>query len=202
MKTFIFVSSVISVAKTMNDAQRTKLSKFLALVLRHHPHDYGLALDPEGFVPLDALLAAINRTPGWGWVRAADVEEVIARQEKRRYEIVHADIRAIYGHSLAAEVCYPQVMPPDVLFHGTARRFVDAILREGLRPMARQYVHMTDDPALARITGMRRDQQPVILRIDATGAHAANVVFFQADHGVFLARHIPPEFICSFTILD
>ena len=179
----------------MNDTQRTKLSKFLALLLRHRPDGHGLTLDPEGFVSLDALLVAINRTPGWSWVQVSDIEEVIARQEKRRYEIVDGDIRAIYGHSVRAKITYPKVTPPDVLFHGTARRFIEAILREGLRPMARQYVHMTDDPALARITGLRRDQQPTILRIDAVGAHAAGVGFFQADNSVFLARHIPPEFI-------
>ncbi|HEU5011191.1 MAG TPA: RNA 2'-phosphotransferase [Roseiflexaceae bacterium] len=179
----------------MNDAQRIKLSRFLALLLRHRAHEHGLALDPEGFVPLDELLAAINRAQGWDWVRAADIEEVIARQVRRRYEIVDGDIRAIYGHSLEVEVRYPQVTPPAVLFHGTARRFVEAILREGLRPMGRQYVHLTDDPALAQVIGLRRDDQPAILHIDAAGVQAAGIGFFQADNGVFLARHIPPEFI-------
>jgi len=29
----------------------------MSLVLRHRPRDFGLALDEEGFVPLDALVA-------------------------------------------------------------------------------------------------------------------------------------------------
>jgi putative RNA 2'-phosphotransferase len=179
----------------MNDSQRVALSKLLALLLRHRAVEHGLALDPEGFVPLDQLLAAISRKGGWGWVRAEHVEDVIAQQEKRRYEIVDGDIRAIYGHSLATAISYPVVAPPDVLLHGTARRFVDAILREGLRPMNRQYVHLTDDPALAQLTGRRRDPQPAIIRIDAARAHAGGVAFFRADNGVFLARAVPAEYI-------
>ncbi len=179
----------------MDDKQRVELSKLLALLLRHRAGEHGLALDPEGYVPLDDVLAAIARRRGWGWVRAEHVGEVIARQEKRRYEIVEGDIRAIYGHSVATAISYPAVVPPNALLHGTARRFVEAILREGLRPMGRQYVHLTDDPALARLTGRRRDPDPAILRIDAARAHAAGVVFYQADNGVFLAKAVPPEYI-------
>jgi putative RNA 2'-phosphotransferase len=179
----------------MNEAERTKLSKFLALVLRHRAGDYGLALDPEGFVPLDQLLATLNGQRGWAWVRAEHIDEVIATQAKRRYEIVDGDIRAIYGHTLDAAISYPQVAPPPMLLHGTARRFVESIRREGLHPMRRQYVHMTDDPALAQLTGRRRDPQPAIVRVDAARAHAEGVAFFQADNGVFLAREVAPEYI-------
>jgi putative RNA 2'-phosphotransferase len=181
----------------MNDKQRVDLSKLLALLLRHRAAEHGLALDPEGFVPLDDVLAAIARRPGWAWVRAEHVAEVIARQEKRRYEIVEGDIRAIYGHSVDTAITYPAVEPPETLLHGTARRFVETILREGLRPMSRQYVHLTDDPALARLTGCRRDADPAILRIEAARAHAAGVVFYQADNGVFLAKVVPAAYIIA-----
>lgn len=61
--------------------------------------------------------------------------------------------------------------------------------------MRRQYVHLTDDPALAALTGRRRDPQPLILQINAAAAHAAGVAFFRADNGVILARAVPPEFL-------
>ena len=181
----------------MNEAERTKLSKFLALLLRHRAGDYGLVLDPEGFVPLDQLLMAINRERGWAWVRVEHIAEIIATQAKRRYEIIDGDIRAIYGHTLDAAISYPPVVPPDVLLHGTARRFLEAIRREGLRPMKRQYVHLTDDLALALLTGRRRDPQPAIMRIDAARAHVEGVVFFQADNGVFLAKTVPAQYIAE-----
>jgi putative RNA 2'-phosphotransferase len=179
----------------MNENQRTSLSKLMALILRHRAGDFGLTLDPEGFVPVNELLGAVNRERQWAWVGREHLEEIIATQQKRRYEIVDDDIRAIYGHSLDAAVSYPQVAPPDLLLHGTARRFVDAILREGLRPMKRQYVHLTDDPALAALTGRRRDSQPAILRIDAARAAAAGIAFYRADNGVFLVKAVPAEYV-------
>jgi putative RNA 2'-phosphotransferase len=180
---------------SMDDKRRVELSKLLALLLRHRAAEHGLALDPEGFVPLADVVAAINGRPGWDWVRPEHIAEVITQQEKRRYEIVEDDIRAIYGHSVSTAISYPAVEPPEHLLHGTARRFVETILREGLRPMSRQYVHLTDDPALARLTGRRRDSAPAILRIDAARAHADDVAFYRADNGVFLAKEVPPQYI-------
>lgn len=124
----------------LSDKQRTSLSKLLALVLRHQAHQFGLTLDPEGFVPLDELLAALNRERGWEWLRAEHIEDVIANQEKRRYEIVAGDIRAIYGHSLEAAVNYPQITPPDVLLHG---RRAALLTRSAVRACARCAVSMS-----------------------------------------------------------
>jgi putative RNA 2'-phosphotransferase len=181
----------------MNEQQQTRLSKFLALMLRHRADEFGLRLDPEGFVSLDELLGAINRERGWEWVREDDIKGIIATQQKRRYEIVDGDIRAIYGHTLEAAISYPLVVPPPVLLHGTARRFVALIQRDGLYPMKRQYVHLTDDLALAQLTGKRRDSQPAIIRIDAAQAYADGVVFYRADQGVFLTKHIPAKYLVS-----
>ena len=36
-------------------------------------------------------------------------------------------------------------MPPDVLYHGTARRFLESINENGLLPQSRQYVHLSQD---------------------------------------------------------
>jgi len=61
--------------------------------------------------------------------------------------------------------------------------------------MNRQYVHLTDDPALARLTGLRRDARPAILWIDAARAYAAGIAFYRADNGVLLTKAVPPEYI-------
>lgn len=183
----------------MNEQQRTDLSRLLALLLRHRGSEHGLVLDAEGFVGVEDLLAVIQRRRGWAWVRREHLDDIIATQQKRRYEIVGDAIRAIYGHSVSAAVAYPVVTPPAVLFHGTPRRSVAAILREGLKPMGRQYVHMTDQEALARLTGQRRDAAPAILLIAADRAHASGVVFFLADDGVFLAKHIPAAYVSEQT---
>ncbi|MGH2375834.1 MAG: RNA 2'-phosphotransferase, partial [bacterium] len=56
--------------------RRVRLSRLLALVLRHRPEEVGLTLDAGGFAPLEALAQALAAQPGWAAVTAADVVAV------------------------------------------------------------------------------------------------------------------------------
>ena len=84
--------------------------------------------------------------------------------------------------------------PPDVLWHGTVERHVEAILRDGLRPGRRQHVHLSPDPDTAARVGARRGRA-VVLHVDARGAADAGVVFLRSGNGVWLADHVPPAHV-------
>jgi putative RNA 2'-phosphotransferase len=176
----------------------TRLSKFLALVLRHRAPDFGLAPDGEGFVPLSALLAVVRRTPELH----ADLPEILRLVEEgrpKRFEVRGELIRASYGHSLATEapVAYPPATPPPLLYHGTNARALAAIRRHGLRPMRRQYVHLSTSVERAGTVGGRRTRQPVVLVVRAQAAHAAGITFHSPEPQHYLAAAIPPEFVTS-----
>ena len=175
-------------------ARLVQLSKFLSLMLRHEPAKFGLVLDPEGFVPLADAMLAINRQ--FPQATSADVVAVVGTIEpdKQRFTIVEGDIRANYGHSLAERVAQAAMQPPQVLIHGTNERAVGTILRDGLRPMKRQYVHMTPDAALAELVGARRGK-PVLISVDAHAAHLAGVVFYRANDSFWLADAIPASYL-------
>jgi putative RNA 2'-phosphotransferase len=157
-----------------------------------------LSLDQEGWLPLKELLASIKRRPGWEWVQPADIRQVVETSDKQRFEFKGELIRARYGHSLAARPSYQVVEPPPILYHGTPRRNLPAIRRHGLKPMNRQYVHLSARPEMAHQVGRRRDVQPVILTIQAAAAHAAGVAFGTPSGNqdeVYLVEALPPEFI-------
>ena len=120
---------------------------------------------------------------------------MIARSVKRRYEIEGTSIRALYGHSVPAKIEKVRATPPPVLFHGTAATTADRILREGLRPMRRQYVHLSIEVDTARQVGRRKGPQPVILQVAAGLAAAAGVAFYRGNEMVWLADGVPPGFI-------
>lgn len=170
----------------------------MSVALRHNPAAFNLTLDEAGWVNFDALVAAIAARPKWHWVRAEHVRHVVETSDKQRFEIDGALIRARYGHSRAARPRYQPVQPPEVLYHGTPRRNLAAIQRDGLQAMSRQYVHLSATPDMARQVGRRRDTSPLILRIRAAQAHNAGIQFGtpsgQADD-VYLVAAIPPEFI-------
>jgi putative RNA 2'-phosphotransferase len=182
----------------MADSRHLKLSKFLALILRHQPERFGLALDEEGWAALSEVMEILHGLPNFRWATRADVMAVVeggAGDEKRRFEVEGNRIRARYGHSMAQPIRYEPCVPPSLLYHGTAPDALEAIRREGLKPMERQYVHLSPDRETALRVGVRHTGEPVVLIVRAAEAHAAGAQFYQADEQVYLARHIPLEFI-------
>jgi putative RNA 2'-phosphotransferase len=170
------------------------LSKLMSLILRHEPEKFGLILDAEGFAPLQDLLEAVRRErPG---TTEADVRAVVATVEpqKQRYSIVDLDIRANYGHSLDGKIRHAPSVPPDILYHGTSEKAVAAILASGLRPMARQYVHLTEDRALALKVGGRHGK-PRLIQVDAPRAHREGIVFYKANRSFWLADAVPATYL-------
>ncbi len=80
-----------------------RLSKFLALILRHQPERFGLALDEEGWASLSEVMEILHGLPNFRWATRADVMEIVEQgsgDEKRRFEVAGDRIRARYGHSL------------------------------------------------------------------------------------------------------
>ena len=84
------------------ERHNVNLSKALSWLLRHNMLNQGLKPTPEGYVDLSAVLS-LPRFKGY---TAADVEEVVELNDKKRFAIrVHPDtgnkqIRANQGHSI------------------------------------------------------------------------------------------------------
>jgi putative RNA 2'-phosphotransferase len=172
------------------------LSKQLSWILRHEAERLDLAIDPEGYVRLGAVVDVIRRDHPQ--VTEADVRSVVeeVEQRKQRFSIAGEWIRANYGHSLAMRIAQEASAPPDDLFHGTTVTALETILLEGLRPMQRQYVHLTPDAELARSVGGRHGRS-CLVRVDARQAHAAGLVFYRANRSFWLAEHVPAAFLSS-----
>jgi putative RNA 2'-phosphotransferase len=174
----------------------TRLSKTISHALRHDPDAYGLTLDGEGWVPVEALLAALRRKRReWAEVSEEELRALMAAATKQRYELQDSRIRARYGHSVADKIAKAPTEPPPLLFHGTSPKSAHRILSEGLKPMNRQYVHLSADEETATIVGRRKAPTPVILRIRAAEAFAAGVGFYQEADTIWLADAVPPSFI-------
>ncbi len=172
----------------------TRLSKQLSYWLRHRPDDAGLTLDGEGWAEVRAVLAAFAGADLA--VDRAELERVVGENDKQRFEFSPdgLSIRARQGHSVEVEAAWEEREPPAVLYHGTVAKVLDAILAEGLRPMARHHVHLSGDVETARKVGMRRGK-PVILEIAARECRAAGHVFHLSANGVWLVDAVPPQFL-------
>jgi putative RNA 2'-phosphotransferase len=173
-----------------------QLSKTMAYALRHQPGQFGLTLDEEGWVLVDDLVAALRRhRHDWQDVGPEDFAQVIAQSDKKRYEMRDGKIRAYYGHSTPQKVAQDVSAPPAILFHGTTPRAARSIHVEGLKPMKRQYVHLSADLETAWQVALRRTPSPVILQVSALEAYQEGIKFYLGNDSVWLAEPIPPRFI-------
>lgn len=171
-----------------------RVSKHMALLLRHAPERAGLVLDPEGYVHLEDLASALRRE-----IASVDVETIRAvvdrvEPRKQRFTIVDDCVRANYGHSTADRIEHVAAVPPDVLFHGTSVSAMEGIMVNGLQPMRRQYVHLTPDAQLAISVGTRHGK-PRLVSVDARAAHLAGVQFYKANFAFWLAASVPHQFL-------
>ena len=172
------------------------LSRVVSHALRHEPWLYELELDDAGWVPVDELLAVMrDERPAWVGLSETDLVQMIEHSGKQRHELRDGKIRALYGHSTVQKLAKEHAQPPDVLFHGTSPQNGRRIREEGLKPMARQYVHLSVDPPTAEQVGRRKAREPVLLRIDALRAHRDGVPFYMGNEHVWLANEVPPQYI-------
>lgn len=174
----------------------TQLSRTMAYALRHQPARFGLHLDDEGWVLVEDLLTSLRQQKQeWRRLQSSDFAQVIEQSEKKRYEMRDGKIRAYYGHSVAQKVVREQAEPPEILYHGTTPQAAQRIKREGLKPMGRQYVHLSEDEETARIVALRRTSQPVIIQVQARQASQQGIAFYLGNDRVWLADPVPSTFL-------
>jgi putative RNA 2'-phosphotransferase len=172
-----------------------QLSKEISYALRHVPWEYELELDENGWVSVEQLLTSLRENSKWESVIIEDLEHIIESSDKKRHELVDGKIRALYGHSVPKKIVKESSEPPVILFHGTARHFLESIGNKGLLPKGRQYVHLSNDIETALQVGKRRDDKPIILEIDAKKAWDEGVKFYLGNDKVWLADNIPSQYI-------
>src|SRR5262245_21106979 len=127
------------------DDRAVRISKFLSLVLRHQPEKIGLNLDPSGWASVGQLIEASRRS-GFEFT-LEELQNVIAGNDKKRFSLSEdgLQIRANQGHSIEVELGYAPTPPPEILFHGTAERFLTSIKQQGLIKGKRHHVHLSAD---------------------------------------------------------
>lgn len=173
----------------------TKLSKTISHALRHEPHAYNLILDQQGWVDLSQLIDALKNR-GWKDVQPEDIISLVERSEKKRFQLLNGRIRAYYGHSTEEKIVKQQQIPPDVLYHGTNAASVDGIMNQGLLPMRRQYVHLSEDIATAKIVaGRRKNSEIRILTVMARLAYDEGIPFYREENGIWLSDPVLPKYI-------
>ena len=173
----------------------TKISRYLSLILRHHPEAAGISLDVHGWADVDELIAGIQKGKYPDFSREI-LDEIVRTDNKQRYSYDDSRqrIRANQGHSIPVDVELKQTVPPEILWHGTGEKYTESIDRTGLIPKSRLYVHLSADIQTAAAVG-KRHGTPVIYQVDSGRMSRDGYPFFLSENGVWLTKTVPPEYL-------
>lgn len=171
----------------------TKIGKYISLILRHKPDVIGITLDKHGWADVDEFIKGVNKNHK---LTMEMLENIVATDDKQRYSFNEdkTKIRANQGHSINVDVELEEVRPPEYLWHGTGRKYVDSIMKDGLIPKSRLYVHLSDNYNTAINVGVRHGE-PVVLCIWAGDMYRDGYKFYRSKNGVWLVKHVPVEYL-------
>ena len=165
-----------------------KASKKLSFLLRH-------CRDPL-YIDLQGGWCSVNDIISVLHLSRAELDEIVATDSKGRYsfDATGTKIRANQGHSIPDVVVDMETpTPPELLYHGTATRFLDGIFHDGLKPMSRQWVHISSDIETAIKVGERHGT-PVVLVIRAREFVADGNELFCSANGIWQAKAVLPKY--------
>lgn len=187
------------ITQSLTQKQLTALSKFLSLILRHKPETVNLSLDSEGYVDINQLISNINNNSEYHITRST-LDNIVTTDSKQRYSYnkTKTKIRANQGHSIPVDLNLTPQIPPEILYHGTNKRFLDSILSDGLKPMSRQYVHLSSDSTTAAMVGKRHGGSPIIFMIETKPLIDFGCQFYLSENKVWLTDYIPAQYLSLF----
>ncbi len=168
------------------------ISKRLAYMLRHSREP--LYVNPEGWAEVALVLEVLSAA--FSGMNREILDRIVAQDRKQRYAFneTGTHIRANQGHSIpGVTVQMTSPTPPERLYHGTATRFLPGILAEGLKPMSRQFVHLSGTFDTAVSVG-KRHGKPVVLEIRAGDFVRDGHKLLLSANGVWQAEAVPPEY--------
>ena len=173
-----------------------KIGSFLCFALRHRPDQVGIELDEHGWASVNELIEGVNRVHPEMNLDMELLSEIVRIDNKMRYSFNEDKtlIRANQGHSIPVDVELMELVPPTLLYHGTAEKYVESIDAMGLIPKSRLYVHLSADYDTAIKVGARHGT-PVIYTVDATKMYEDGYKFYRSVNGVWLTKEVPTRYL-------
>ena len=168
-------------------------SRYIALILRHKPETIDIKLDENGWARVGELIKGVSKTHP---LTMEILENIVEIDDKQRFAFNEDKtlIRANQGHSVSVDVQLKEAVPPKILYHGTAEKYVASIDQLGLIPKARLYVHLSETVETAKKVGARHGK-PVIYVVDAEKMTVNGFKFYLSVNGVWLTKAVSIEYL-------
>ena len=179
-----------------NEKRQTNISKKMSYFLRHHLDKISSSVTSDGYVKLNSLLSMKDFSDDN--IEEEEIEHIVTNNDKQRFKIIITDtgeklIRANQGHSTSkvTEVINPTKIftkitePFEYCVHGTTRKAIDEIKKNGLNKMSRTHIHFASSPDA--ISGFRTSSK-VLVHINMEQAMLDGIKFYLSENNVILSE--------------
>lgn len=163
-------------------------SRYIAYLLRHHPEVKKLVLDEFGYTDVDTLIKALGITFDY-------LKGIVDNESRFGFNEDCSKIKAFHGHSVNGIIYQKEIVPPNVLYHGTCAENLKKIIQTGqVKSMERKLVHLSDTLEKAKIVGARHGK-PMILKLDCQDMVYDGFKFYKSEDGVFLTSDFSFKYV-------
>ncbi|EQD32876.1 RNA 2'-phosphotransferase-like protein [mine drainage metagenome] len=174
------------------------ISRILAGMLRHFPENYGVRMDPHGWVKIYTIVPAIRtQKRRYGWITPFHIIALATTDHRQRYQVNEKDeIRATYGHTITVDLSdLPDEDIPEIVYYQSTPEEYEFIMETGISPSDKTYVHLSSTYRKAYVSGLFHVDNPLILDVDTAKYVESGGRIMKASHEVYLSKQIPPEFL-------
>jgi putative RNA 2'-phosphotransferase len=173
--------------------QLEDLAKILTYVLCHRPDEFGLVLDPEGFVSVKQLLQALAAEGGFSQARRHHLEQLAGLLQPPRFELAGDKIRGLVPSP--ADLRRPGESPPTLLYLAIPPKAHERVFEYGLKAPPGHELLLAYTRELALKLGRRRSPDPILVTVQAQAAARVGVAFVGYGENLCLAQEIPRPFL-------
>lgn len=172
-----------------------ELSKKLSNILRHNAVKWSLPIRSDGFVKLSDLTSHYK----FSHTNEDEIRWIVFTSDKQRFQISTLEdgkeyIRATQGHTIQSvtndglleEIHSPSEIP--VCIHGTYKKNLPGIMRDGLKRCSRNHIHLATDKPNGKVISGARVNTEVFIHIDTEKAMANGLKFYRSVNGVILTE--------------
>ena len=168
--------------------QFAKLSEY---ILAHHPEEFGLVPDENGYIKIKEFLQAVTEIDGWRHIRKNYINEMLLVLDTSPVEVEDTRIRSKNHLSLPKYSACEN--PPKLLYTCIKQKSYPSVLENGIRPTAHSKIICCNDPDLAQKIARRRSPHPILLTIHTSTMQEQGLAFLHAGSILFLADFIPTD---------
>lgn len=179
----------------MDKEYEEKLRYTMCYALRHEPWSFNLILDDNGFCEITSLLKGLENY--YNNITINDLNYIVKNDPNGKFELIENKIRALYGHSFPKKIIYNEIIPPEILYHGTTLDlYTEFISKEGLKHQKRQYVHLSSTIETALTVAKRRKNKThILIEVFALEAHKNGIKFYKVNDDIYLSDDIYAKYL-------